>query len=474
MRMTIPGSGDEMEAAITRATTLGAGFCDVRVDYWQGLSLEIMQSRTRNIVSSLGSGAGVRALVGGAWGFATTTDMTKAGLMHCSESAVKMAKACTKFVKSENVFTISEKISFSSGRTEITRDDEMDSVSGEDKIKACLDLDKIARERSPLVKNAVIRFSEGFGHATVMNSRGARIEKSIGTVYALANVMVKENDNLQSGMEVFSHIGCWNSVDPQAVEQAVIAATDQGLRLLKAEICPPGAFTIVVDNKLGGVFVHEAMGHACEADGILAGQSILENKLGDRIGNEAVTIIDDGSRRDMYGYIPSDSEGIPSRRIVLVQDGLLKGYLHDLETASRMDCPPTGNGRAESFDCLPQVRMTNTYLEPRDWKLEELISGTKRGIYCKNWQYGYVEPDKGNFMFKCKEATMIEGGKLTTMLKDVALSGQILQVLHDIDAIGSDFGSSGGMCGKGGQSVRVSDASPHFRIKNVLVGGMEA
>jgi TldD protein len=348
----------------------------------------------------------------------------------------------------------------------------MDSVSGEDKIKACLDLDKIARERSPLVKNAVIRFSEGFARATLVNSRGARIEKSIGTVYALTNVMVKENDNLQSGMEVFSHIGCWNSVDPQAVEQAVVAATDQGLRLLKAKPCPPGAFTIVVDNKLGGVFVHEAMGHACEADSILAGQSILENRLGDRIGNEAVTIVDDGSRRDMYGYIPSDSEGIPSRKTILVKGGILAGYLQSLETASRMDCQPTGNGRAESFDCMPQVRMTNTYLEPQDWTLDEIIGDTRHGIYCKNWQYGYVEPDKGNFMFKSEEATMIENGQQTTLLKDVALSGQILQVLHDIDAIGKDFSPGGGFCVKGGQSVRISKASPHFRIKNVLVGGM--
>ncbi|MEX2684620.1 MAG: TldD/PmbA family protein [Candidatus Sigynarchaeota archaeon] len=467
--MTLEG----MEAAVNNAMELGAEFCDIRVDSWQNLSMDIMGSRTRNIVSSLGSGAGIRALIGGAWGFATTIDTSKGSLLHCSKKAVRLAKACTRFVKKEQQFTISEGIKFASGRNEITRDDEMDSVASEEKIKFCLDLDKLARARSPLVKNVILRFSESFGKAAIVNSRGSCIEKSIGTVYTIANVMVKENDVLQSGSEIFSHIGCWNTADPVAVERAVITAADQGLRLLKAKACPPGAFTIIADNKLGGVFVHEAMGHACEADSILSGQSILEGKAGEHIGNEAVTIIDDGSRRDLYGYMPSDSEGIPSRKTTLVKDGILVGYLHDLETASRMACPPTGNGRAESFDCMPQVRMTNTYLEPRDWTLDEIIGDTKHGIYCKNWQYGYVEPDKGNFMFKCKEATMIENGKQTTLLRDVALSGQILQVLHDIDAIGNDFGSSGGMCGKGGQHVRVSDASPHFRIKNVLVGGME-
>nr|MDO8111172.1 TldD/PmbA family protein [Candidatus Sigynarchaeota archaeon] len=322
-------------------------------------------------------------------------------------------------------------------------------------------------------KNVAIRFSEGFSRSTLVNSRGANVHKSIGTVYALFNVMVKENDNLQSGMELFSHIGCWNSANRDKFKEGLVDATDQGLRLLKAKACPPGAFTIIVDNKLGGVFVHEAMGHACEADSILAGQSILENRLNDTIGAEPVTIIDDGSNRDMYGYIPTDSEGIKSQKNVLVKNGVLQGYLHDIETASRMDSATTGNGRAEGYDNLPQVRMTNTYLEPRDWKVDELVAETKNGLYCKNWNYGYVEPDKGNFMFKCKEAVLIEGGKETTLFKEVALSGQILQVLHDIDAIASDFGTSGGNCGKGGQYIRVCDASPHFRIKHVLVGGMQ-
>jgi TldD protein len=230
---------------------------------------------------------------------------------------------------------------------------------------------------------------------------------------------------------------------------------------------------VIVDSKLGGVFVHEAMGHACEADGVLAGNSILENKIGTCIGNEAVTILDDGSNRERYGYIPADSEGIASQKTVLVETGCLQGYLHDLESASRMNMAPTGNGRAEAYDFMPQVRMTNTMLEPRDWTIEELVADTKDGLYCKGWQYGYVEPNKGNFMFKSKEAVLLENGEQTTLLKDVALSGQILQVLHDIDAIANDFGTSGGHCGKGGQNVRVSNGSPHFRIKNVLVGGME-
>lgn len=471
--MTAQDDELELDPIIEHAQDLGVDFCDIRVDTWQGFNFELMQSKTRNISSSLGKGAGIRTLVEGAWGFATTTEVTTQGLMKCCENAANLGNACKNFVKEEKKFTIPDNINFATGQHVITEPGEMDSVSSEEKVKYCLDLDKIARERSSFVKNVVITFSEGFGTSRLVNSRGASVEKTMGTLYVLADVLVKENDNLQSGMEIFSHVGCWNSVDLAQVETAIIAATDQGLRLLKARPCPPGTFTVIVDNKLGGVFVHEAMGHACEADAILAGQSILENKIGTCIGNEAVTILDDGSNPELFGYIPADSEGIASQKTVLVEDGYLKGYLHDLESASRMAMTPTGNGRAEAFDYLPQVRMTNTMLEPRDWTVDELIEDTKNGLYCKNWQYGYVEPNKGNFMFKCKEAVMLENGEQNALLKDVALSGQILQVLHDIDGIASDFGNSGGHCGKGGQSVRVSDGSPHFRIKNVLVGGME-
>jgi len=463
----------DLDTIVMHALDLGVDFCDIRVDTWQGFNLELMKSQTRNISSSLGHGAGIRTLVDGAWGFAATTDISTTGLMKCCENSAKLGNACKNFVQEDKKFTIADDINFATGNHVITGPGEMDEVSGEEKVKFCLDLDKIARERSSLVKNVIIHFNEGYGTSTLVNSRGANVVKSIGTVYILANVLVKENDNLQSGMEIFSHIGCWNTADPTQVETAINAATDQGLRLLTAKACPPGAFTVIVDNKLGGVFVHEAMGHACEADAILAGQSILENKIGTCIGNESVTILDDGSNPDLYGYIPADSEGIPSHKTVLVEDGYLKGYLHDLESASRMSMIPTGNGRAQAFDYLPQVRMTSTMLEPRDWLVEELIKDTKDGLYCKNWQYGYVEPYKGTFMFKCKEAVMLEHGEETTLLKDVALSGQILQVLHDIDGIASDFGTSGGHCGKGGQSVRVCDGSPHFRINNVLVGGMD-
>ncbi|MFX0102548.1 MAG: TldD/PmbA family protein [Candidatus Hodarchaeota archaeon] len=463
----------EYDDVVEHALNLEANFCDIRASEWEGFGLQLLQSKTRNMVSSMGSGAGIRVLIDGAWGFSSTSLVTMDELKTCCEKAIKLAKSSRNLVKEEDKFTISEDIKFDSSKYIINTKEELDYISKEEKIQKILALDKAARETSPLVMNTAINYSDGVGHTLLVNSRGARIEKSMGSIYSLFNVMVMENGNLQSGTEIFSHVGTWKDISLGEFDNAIIEATEQGLRLLKAKPCPPGAFTIIVDNKLGGVFVHEAMGHACEADAILTGQSILEGKIGSKVGNEEVTIYDDGSIEDKFGFIPVDSEGIKTGRTTLIEKGIVKSYINDLETASRMGILPTGNGRAEKYDTLPQVRMTNTFLSKGMWDKEEMISETREGIYCLGWQYGYVQTDKGNFMFKSKEAILIENGELTTPLKDVALSGQIMQVLLDIDAIGDDFGDTGGHCGKCGQFVRVSDGSPHFRIKNIVVGGME-
>jgi TldD protein len=469
----MPISNVDLDLVLNHAMDLGAEFCDIRLDSWTGFSVDLMQSTTRNAVASCGQGAGIRAFFDGAWGFASTTEVDQEALKACARNAIALARNGARLVKDEDNFKISDDIRFETGSFEITTQDDMDAFSDDEKMRLVSSLDAQARQESPLVQNVVIHLSDGIAESRFANSAGGRVDKAIGSIYLLANVIAFDAGNLQSGMELVSHIGGWQTVNQDKFAAAVHDATSQALRLLEAKPCPPGSFTIVADNKLGGVFTHEAMGHACEADAILAGNSILEHRIGERIGNEAVTIVDDGSRRDMFGYIPTDSEGVRSSRTVLIEGGILKSYLQDIETASRMGVPATGNGRAEAYDTVPQVRMTNTFLEPSDWDKDELIADTKQGIYCKNWQYGYVEPEKGNFMFKAKEAILIENGELTTLLKDAALSGQILQVLNDIDAIANDFGDSGGQCGKGGQSVRVSDASPHFRIRNVLVGGME-
>ena len=227
--------------------------------------------------------------------------------------------------------------------------------------------------------------------------------------------------------------------------------------------------------------VHEAFGHACEADLVLNNDSILKNKINEKVASKAVNIIDNptmnqgkkfGIPYDLFGCYFVDDEGIPSQKTTIIKNGILKNYLHNLETSSRMETAPNGHGRSSSFSSRPQVRMGFTFLEPGDWSMQEIIEDTKNGILCEDFQYGYTDPSTGNFQFKCKFSYKIENGEKKELMRDVSLSGMILEVLNKISAIGKEIDYSDGMCGKGGQSIRVCDGGPYIRIDNITVGGL--
>ncbi|MFW9880415.1 MAG: TldD/PmbA family protein, partial [Candidatus Thorarchaeota archaeon] len=175
-----------------------------------------------------------------------------------------------------------------------------------------------------------------------------------------------------------------------------------------------------------------------------------------------------------FGSYFVDDEGIRSQKTIIIENGILKNYLHNLETSSRMDVPSNGHGRASMSSERPQVRMGFTYLEPKNWNLDEIIEDTKNGILCEDFQYGYTDPPTGNFQFKCRFSYKIKGGEKKEIMRDVSLSGMILEVLNKISAIGNEksFSYSVGICGKGGQRVRVCDGAPYIRIENITVGGL--
>jgi TldD protein len=269
---------------------------------------------------------------------------------------------------------------------------------------------------------------------------------------------------------------------PQAAELSSKSAKE-AVDLLKAKSPVGGKFTVIMDPKLCGTFIHEAFGHAIEADLVLNKESLLEGKIGEQVAIEDVNIVDNptighGKRfnlpYELFGCYFIDDEGIPSQKTNIIENGILINYLHSLETSSRMGLSPNGHGRASSNSSKPQVRMGFTYLEPKDWKLDEIIEDTKNGILCEDFQYGYCDPSTGNFQFKCKLSYKIINGKKEELMRDVALSGMTLEVLNRISAIGNlaTFSFSDGMCGKGGQGVRVCDGGPYMRIENLTVGGL--
>jgi TldD protein len=255
----------------------------------------------------------------------------------------------------------------------------------------------------------------------------------------------------------------------------------EAVALLDAKSPKGGKSVIIMDPELTGTFIHEAFGHAAEADHILNKESILAGKMGEKVALDKVTIKDDprierSKEFDipylLYGSYMYDDEGIPAQETKIIENGILKNFLHSTETASRMNSEPNGHGRASSVSTRPQVRMGITILEGGEWSLEDMIEDVDEGILCEGFQYGYTDTTTGNFQFKCSLSYKIEDGEKTDLMRDVALSGMTLEILNKITAMGKEVNFSDGMCGKGGQRVRVCDGGPYIRVKDVTVGGL--
>jgi TldD protein len=460
---------DLLESVIEYGVSLGAEFVDMRVQDTTGTTIRAVNGKTKQLINSHNKGAGIRAFIKGSWGFSCTNNLDKESLKKATRTAVKMAKATHKRMKTAFKLKLLEPTTAS---VEIPAKRLVTETPIDEKVRYVLALDKSAKEHSPKVVNTNERYSDITGFLTVCNSNGTYVETNLNYVLAVVSVYAQEGSIKQQGFEIEAGAGGYEIVETERARELGETAAEKAVRLLKARPAPAGKFVAVLDPRLTGIFIHEAFGHACEADTVLAGMSILEGKIGKNVGSEDVTVVDDPTLKGSFGYFLYDSEGTLARRKVLVEKGVLKEFMHTLETSSRMDAEPNGSARAETYQNLPIARMSNTYISPGDWTFEEIIEDTKKGIYAKGSIYGYVNPAKGQFMFKPEEAYMIEKGELTSLLREAAISGLTLEVLRNIDALSRDLlMRDPGFCGKSLQSARVNDGGPHVRVKEMVFGG---
>ncbi|MCU0631512.1 MAG: TldD/PmbA family protein [Methanolinea sp.] len=246
-------------------------------------------------------------------------------------------------------------------------------------------------------------------------------------------------------------------------------AAGRAIALLDARAPRGGTMHAVLDPELAGVFAHEAVGHASEADLVQEGSSVLGGTIGERIGSPAVTIVDDPSLPE-FGFEPLDAEGSRVSRTEIIREGVVQAFLHSRETLAAVGHGHAGNARAMPGE-PPQVRMSNTYIENGDSSFEEMIRECRSGILLKGTRGGQVDPGRGVFQFNAEYGYHIEDGEVGAMVRDVSLSGEILQTLHSISLCARDRSMHQGYCGKGGQSVPVSDGAPHVLLMNAVVGG---
>ena len=414
--------------------------------------------KVQEIRSGNNWGGCIRVLKNGAWGVSFTSNPSK--LEEIALNSLKLASTLKNDVKLAEI--------------EPTQDDvkskakiKIHDVSLDEKKELMSEVEKAANIEG--IVSTTINYMDLEGTTLFANSDGTNLKMEDSRVVLFMNAVAASEGIIQFGHKSTGGAAGFEVLKKEDLEKFGRTPAEKALRLLKAELPPSGKFPVIMDPELTGVFIHEALGHASEADLILQNDSILKDKIGVQIGAPVVTIIDDASM-DAFGYYPYDSEGVKTRKNILVENGKLISYLSSRETASQLDITPSGNARSAVGD-QPIVRMSNTYLKPGEFKFEELLENMEFGIYLKGSRGGQVDTGKGVFQFNAAESFLIKNGEVSTPLRDVSLSGNILEMLLKVEGVGSDFKMGVGFCGKSGQTVPVGDGGPHVKVKEATVGG---
>ncbi|MEG3225368.1 MAG: hypothetical protein BME94_07620 [Methanobacteriales archaeon Met13] len=435
-------------------------YVDIRVSETQNTAIVMKDGKVQEIRSGDDFGASIRVLNGGAWGFSYTTQISQ--LERMAEIAFKLAGSLESEVELARVDVNVDQIK---SRAKIKPDD----VSVDEKKEVMVEAEKAAC--LPQVVSTTVNYVEGDGTSYFISSEGANLMQEETRVAMFINAVAAGEGVIQFGHKSLGGARGFEVIQKADLEKFGRTAASKAVRLLDANSPPSGRFPVLLDPELTGVFIHEALGHASEADLILQKDSILEGKMGTSIGSPLVTIIDDASM-DAFGYYAYDAEGVKTSENILVKDGVLVSLLSSRETASKLGLKPSGNSRSAVGD-QPIVRMSNTYLKPGEMKFDELIEDLKDGIYLKGSRGGQVDTGKGVFQFNAAESFRIENGEVEEPLRDVSLSGNILEILRKVDGVGRDFHMGVGFCGKSGQTAPVGDGGPHTRVSEATVGGAE-
>jgi len=439
-------------------------FYDCRVIEGSSTSIILDNGKIEEISRNFTRGAGIRALCGGSWGY--TAVEGELDLEKGVRDAAKLAFAMNENTPKEEVELAASPAPVVSNLPGIKVDPR--DVSIEEKVELLKNIESRARVEG--VHSTKVMFSESEFKIMYRNSEDVECEYELLNTGFAVSAVATENGVYQAGRESRFGYGyeLFENIDVLGLAEK---AGKTAVELLGAKTPKGGTMPVLLDQELAGVFAHEAVGHASEADLVLEGDSILANRVGENIASPLVTIIDDPTLHE-FGYYPFDAEGVESSRTEIIKDGVLNSYLHSRETAGKLgeETGTPGNSRAQGYS-MPIVRMSNTFIDNGDSKFEEMLESVRDGMYLIGSRGGQVNTGEGIFQFNAEKGYLIKNGELAELVRDVSLSGKTLEILNHVTGVGNDLKMTAGRCGKGGQLVPVSDGSPHLAISRALVGG---
>jgi len=438
------------------------------LEYVQSESLAFDDGRLKQASFNTSQGFGLRAVIGESTGYAHASEL--------SESAMRRAAGAVQAVKSGRVGSLA----LGPASTNVKLYDDLNPVAGLDfaaKVKLLQDIDAYARAKDKRVRQVSASISGEWQAVEILRADGRRVGDVRPLVRVNVSVVVGEGDRQETGSHgVGGRAGYERWIAPDQWRAQVDEALRQALVNLESRPAPAGEMDVVLGPGWPGILLHEAIGHGLEGDFNRKKTSAFSELVGKRVASPGVTVVDDGTIADRRGSLSIDDEGTPTERTVLIEDGILVGYMQDRLNARLMGRRPTGNGRRQSHAHMPMPRMRNTYMLAGQDDPADLLGRVKRGLYAVNFGGGQVDITSGKFVFSCTEAYRIEDGKIGAPVKGATLIGNGPDVLTRIKGIGHDMRLDPGVgtCGKNGQGVPVGVGQPTLLIEGLTVGGTEA
>lgn len=443
-------------------------FGDLYFEHMVSQSFALEEGIVKGGSYSITRGVGVRAIKDGKTGFAYSDVLDNKSLIE----ACKAAHSITKGHRCDN--TQINRLNRIESKQLYTEINPIDTVSNEKKAAILEILDKKARALDPRVTQVMANLACAHKNTIIMPTDSSMRYDSKPFVRISVVVVMEANGRIEKGS---ASTGGAFLLDEILGDDTLSYLANEAVRSacvnMEAVNAPAGSMTVVLGNGWPGVLIHEAVGHGLEGDFNRTGSSAFTDKIGQKVASEHCTIIDDGTIKNRRGSMNFDDEGTDSACNILIEKGILKGYMQDKQNAMLMNMKSTGNGRRESYNTLPLPRMTNTYLQNGNYEKDEIIKSVKNGIYAVNFKGGQVDITSGEFVFSTSEAYLIENGKITTPIKGATLIGNGPNTMQKVSMVGNDleFDKGIGTCGKAGQSVPVGIGQPTVKVDELIVGG---
>jgi TldD protein len=455
----------DIDRILRRALRGGGEFADLYFEEGRSTSVICEDGKIEKVLAGTDRGVGLRVISDLRTAYAFTNEVTEASLLRLAETVSHAVKG--------KIFDRSIDMGQKTVANGFPIQLPPDGIGLADKVALVNLADRTARGVDAKIRQVMAIYRDGMVRYQFANSLGEFIEtRRTGTLFVVQAVAADGNV-IQTGYETMGGSRGYEIFRERGAEEIALAAAGRAVMMLSAGRAPAGPMPVVLSSRAGGTMVHEAVGHGLEADLAQAGMSVYSGKLGEQVASTLVTVLDDATIPYARGTFPFDDEGTPGEKSVLVENGILKGYLYDRLTAMKDGCVSTGNGRRESYQQKPIVRMSNTLIAPGVTPPEDIIRSVGKGLFVEKMGGGQVNTVNGEFVFEVSEGYLIENGVVGAPVRGATLTGNGPDVLKRIVMVGSDLGFGIGTCGKDGQGVPVSDAQPTLRIPELTVGGTE-